>query len=447
MKMKRVLAACLAAMLVLGLTACGGKAPTAESLLSDVQKLDTEKYYSMNLDVSASAETDEGDGSVDISLVAEGRGDVVHLDDVDVKIGVSGFSMRVSAEAWIDLDAGTSYIDAELMGQRSGWIESSLGDDPFSQDDIASIANVLCDVNLDKIEPELLEREKGDDYVVTWEMDGDGMVEVLEDAMESFDSAPDLSDADVDTIKVEAVFDAETQDLKSFVIAAEGDVTFSLGVEFTARNVDEELEIPSKVIKAAAESETDEGEWTLGGDEFDVDSSDESDAFEPVSGSENELISNDGAGYDEIIDPMAEVIASKDPGLTYLSVSHYTGGETARLSYATGEDDWNGSIAIERVKSPDDWNSAEKSYKDQCDFLASWYESAPAGGGANEKFVIYVDDSSYLKAELACYDDDFFISGSVYVYDETDVSVALSYLNTMLETAGVTGVFDASALG
>ncbi len=458
MKVKKILAGAMAVVLALGMTSCGSKAPTAESLMKGIQELDAGKYYQMEVALSAKQENADGSFDIDAKAKVEGAGDIFHLYDTDLSVGMSGFSMDMDIEMWAELDGGDAYLKGNILGQDINWMKSSMGDSSFGPEDIEKIANSIKDADTEKHEFILQKHEKGEDYIVEMVIDGDDISDAFGDAMETMKMDGD-SGFNAEDCKAEVRFDEETKDLKTIFIKGEGDeMSFSLEITFLAKNGNKKLEIPKDVIKTAEEAENNpdaNNGWSFslgddeGGDNHQQPGGEIGNTTTPGNGTyvDTEKYRNDGEAYDEVIDPMAEAVYAADPNLTYLSVSHYTYTGVSRMSYSTSGDDWGGEIVVERYYDQDEYSNPKDSYERQYNFLHEWYETEPVGGGKDQKFAIFATDDYGQKAEIVCYTDEYYLTGEARLYnDGANVKQALNKINDMFATAGIEGVFDASAL-
>lgn len=264
---KAWIAAILALVMILGITGCSGREPTAKELLAGVPTIEPEKYYDMTVEMEISAQASGQSSDISISLEAEGCGDVMHLYDMDMSLGVSGISIAFSMEAWMEKNAEAMYANMTMFGENSGWMSLSLESDSGTfpvesfQELIVNISSPgKSDAGL-VLEP----HEEGEDYVVTWTengVDAGDLSGTFSSLFGSFAGSGQMAAADglkMDSVTAQAWFDEETHDLKFIRIETDasssgGEANVSITVAFHTVNSDpKQLSIPQNVIDTAVD--------------------------------------------------------------------------------------------------------------------------------------------------------------------------------------------------
>lgn len=478
MMRRRIFAALVAAAMTLSLAACGGsRRATPESLLAGVREVDADGYFDLSVELSADVTARDDDGmtrksgdervdvagwddsgesagvpdaaSVTLRADVEGRGDVLHVDDAVASVRLSGFSVDVDVECWLDAAEGASYARATLMGETSDWSRSELDGGGNYGEAVARMLSAMREMDVEEAGATLLDREDGDDYVVTWPADAADVMDAARDAFDGVAGWSVVDDAELDDVTVEASFDAETRELRAVTVRASGsasdgaaDGALRLTVEFRTLGGDSELSVPRDVVEAAA----------LAGDGDEPVPGDPTEGA-PVAGGGVQDVSperydNDGMVRDDVIDPMAEDIMRRDPDFTYLTVRHYADGDNPYLSYSTSGDDgvdWGGSLHVERAKGDADWYATEDSFRSHVEFTADWHDSEPVKGSADDNYAAFVyHDYGGVGVDFAFHDGEYYVDGSVTLYDSEDVDEAVARMNRMLDTAGLSSLVTVS---
>ena len=442
---KKILSLLLVLAMLLSLAACAKKEPTAEELLEGIRKVDASKFQDLDLSVSMTTEQDGQAMDFTMKSGVAMRGDVVHIYDMSVDVGMSGLSITVKAEGWLDSANKVSYMNMSALGQESGWTKSAMDDSEMNFD----VKNMLDKFSKDEVMRNLTlqEHEGGEQYVVTWEFDVDALADIMSTLPAECDSTR------VDSVTAAAWFDEATHDLVTLQVGTgvsddDGMVDINVMFMFKTWNGDEKLAIPSEVVETAVEDSD-------SSDPFGFDSMMEDDEPEPqlpdyepddsFGGYDDDAgydysgdggpVTNDGEGYDEVIDPLAEQVALNDPNHKGIWVYHY-GGMTS-MNYSTGGLDWIGDVMVEHM-DPETWGSAEDAFKEQADWLRTWYGGDPVTGSVEEKSVTFakLDEGNY-EIDLAAWNGDMYISADIYTYGGMSAEDAVGHLNEMLAMAGV----------
>ena len=445
---KKVLSLLLAFGMLLSLAACAKKEPTAEELLAGARNVNTDECQSMDVHAGVAAAADGEDVSLTLDAGVEVQSDIIHISNMKMEIGTMGITMMVTAVGWLDAENKVSYMNMTAFGETSGWVKSEMdnGDDGFSVDSLLakfSDADIIKNVAM-------AEHAKGEDYVVTWELDGKAFADVMNDTGDE-NLNLDLDDA---TANCSATFDEETQRMKTLDVICdvskdEGDGTVEFSVVFNKPDVDKTLVIPSEVLDEAVESEDGADIFSFGdGTEVEPvlpEYSTEGQPDETFGGYDDDAgynyggdggsVTNDNAGYDDVIDPLAEQVAATDVNHKGIYVYHYDG--MASMSYSTGGLDWVGDVMVEHM-DPEAWGSAENAFLDQVDWLHTWYGNEPIAGSVEDKSVTFakLDDGQY-EIDLAAWNGDMYISADIYTYGGMSAADAVGHLNEMLAMAGV----------
>lgn len=480
MMRRRIFAALVAAAMTLSLAACGGsRRATPESLLAGVREVDADGYFDLSVELSADVTARDDDGmtrksgdervdvagwddsgesagvpdaaSVTLRADVEGRGDVLHVDDAVASVRLSGFSVDVDVECWLDAAEGASYARATLMGETSDWSRSEVDGDGSYGAAVVRTLDAMRELDADEVNATLLDRERDEDYVVTWAVDAADVMDAARDAFDGVAGWSVVDDAELDDVTVEASFDAETRELRAVTVRASGsasdgaaDGVLRLTVEFRTLGGRSRLSVPRDVVEAAA---------AAGGSDDDgpvaVDPTEGAPvAGGGVQGAAPERYDNDNMAWDDVIDPMAEDIMSRDPNFTYLTVRHYADGENPYLAYSTSGDDgvdWGGSLHVERAKGDSEWYATEDSFRSHVEFTAEWYESEPVKGSADGNYAAFVRESyGGVGVDFAFHDGEYYVEGSVTLYDSEDVDEAVARMNRMIETAGLSSLVTMS---
>lgn len=259
-------AAILALAMVLGMAGCAGREPTAEELMAGVPEIDPERYYNVAVEMEVSAQADRQSPDISLSCGAEGCGDVLHLYDMDMALGVSGIRLAFSMEAWMEKSADSMYADMIMFGEDSGWMFLSL--DPGSGAlPVESFREMTANMKaLGKngsglvLEP----HEKGTDYVVTWTGsdaavgDLSGMFSGLFGGFSAGGQLAGSGGLETGGATVRASFDEKTHDLKLLRIEAgaksvDGEAGIGITIALHTVNGDQELRIPQNVIDTAVD--------------------------------------------------------------------------------------------------------------------------------------------------------------------------------------------------
>lgn len=256
-------AALLAAAFVLlaCLSGCS-KEPTAKELMGGVPQTDPEKFYDLDIAMDMTMSVDGQDATMTLAGRAEGRGALMHLYDMDMSVGASGFNLTITMEMWIDMAEDVMYARMDLLGQDSGWLRmaGSLADAGFSFSGLTDAAGGVGKLDTDAVDLVLEPHEKGSDYVVTWTGDGAALREMagmLNGLSELEDGAGEV---DVRSALMTACFDEETRALKSVRIESETDGSGSAAavrvtVTYHEMNGDKELAIPQDVAGSALDAD------------------------------------------------------------------------------------------------------------------------------------------------------------------------------------------------
>lgn len=263
MKMiKAWIAAVLALAMVLGMAGCAGKEPTAKELMDGVPEIDPEKYYDMTVEMDITAKVDGQHSDLSLSFGAEGNGDVVHLYDMDMTLGISSISIAFSMEAWVEQGSYSTYVRMTMLDEDSGWMLFSMDSDTLPVAPFQEIVGDMDSLGKTGAELTLEPHEKGEDFVVTWaenDVDMSSFSGAFSDLFSRF--AADGQTAGTDphdtgNITVQAHFDEETHDLKSVRIETDAnssgsDAAACVTIVFHAVNGEQELSIPQSVIDTA----------------------------------------------------------------------------------------------------------------------------------------------------------------------------------------------------
>lgn len=456
---KKFLALAMALAMVFSLAGCSGlpfgdKAPTAEDLMDGLQAMDPSKYNDLGIEMAISGSQDGQ--AVDIGLEAgvEMAGNIMHIYDMSLDMGMSGFSLTVGLEGWLDLDGNTQYMSMSALGMDSGWTKStSDGSDSFSMDSLMDAMGASDGNNA--VEYVLEPHEKGQDWAVSWTADGGDLASLAD----GFASDYGVDGVDDVAVSAKAWFDEESHAIKSITVTADSsadgtDASVDIRIEFRTMNGDGSLSIPADVIESAVE-ESDSGNLFggVGGDVIDPFGSgddadpgfggfDGDDAFSRPSDLEYDGLSsgklvNDGDGTDELMDSLAARIVELDPDCNNVYVYHYSGCTT--VSYYTSGDDWSGSLMIERVFDPS-WGSAEDEFIDQAEFLRGWNEGSDPYS-EDEHNILFLTEGSLgcWDLDYATWEGDIYMSADVYTYGDSSAEDVMQYLLTMMGNAAVYG--------
>lgn len=412
------------------------KSPAAQELLDGIEAIDQEKYNDMEMTMDMHVEADGQ--TVNLSMVAgiEMLRDVVHMYDTTMDVSTSGLSFSVGMEGWIDYAEKTSYMNMSAMGQETGWTKSSVEENSGAAADITRMASMFSNGSASNTEIVLAEHEKGQDYVVEWFMGADDIADIISGMVEDYNTNGDA--VSFDSLKVTARFDEETKIVKSISMVATGEKNNSnadleVTITFKTINGESSLSVPADVISSAATDGLiieDAGDGTGFDDTYDegfnVDAGD--------SGYTGETFVNDEAGYDDVIDPIAEYLAANDDGTGVVYLNHYEG--MASLEYYFSKDDWSATLEVERVSPDCDWTSLDEEFDTNYTWLAeSWYEPENlVEGSREEKRAIFMKDSMDRDVDMdfiSC-QDGLLVQLSVYVY-EGDRDTAMACMTEMLE--------------
>lgn len=242
MTMKRFTTAMLAiaSILCLCLSGCVGRV-TAESLLDGVREKKG-PYLSMTLNITIEGESEGYFSTFDIGADYESSDGIMHISDLRAGMTGDGMEFEMTGEMWSD-DTYT-YSDTTVFGQSTGWMRDD------SDGSTASVSGIVDGLMGPGIEATLEPHNKGEDYVVTWNL---GM-SALGDAFGSLAGDTGLDTVDQDT-KVYAEFDGKTRELKTIrtslgsVEGNESVTGLDITVTFHEIGTNKSLEIPRAIVE------------------------------------------------------------------------------------------------------------------------------------------------------------------------------------------------------
>lgn len=429
--MKRKIAILLAVCLcMLSLTACSFKKdPTAEELAASVLAMDETKYNKFAVDMTAELVTDDAPMTMSFDATMESAGDIVHMYDMAIQVGMSGLSLTIDAEIWQNNKDLVSYTNVGLIGEESGWQKADMDNADGGVDNIAG--------TIDGSDVTMAKHAKGEDYIITWPIDLNELSSLVV-AIPGEENFPTEGSA-----VGQARFDESTHDLKSISAVFDDGAGTKFNMEITVieMNGDAVLEIPTDIIDSAQDVSDTDGLVHLGQDDLPEDA-DDSNLFDNPSstGMFSSGIETDGAGEDEYIDGLAERINAANPDNKGIELSHY--GSMNYLYYRDGDDSWYGTMSL-WSQDESAWGPVVDEYEEQCDWLASWYgreygEAAVEGDAVSGNYIIYChDDENRQELDYAGYFDNVMVEVSIYVYYKDSGMLAMDYLDSMLADAGL----------
>lgn len=267
-------------MIVGGLTGCGTKKVTAESLVSNafgsdgVKSLDADVTLNLDMDVDAS-ELTGSDTTMNIAIGLDCN--VKSTEDVaytDGKATVSffGTKTKVDVKTYADIKEGVAYNYDE---DSDSWIKSDLDSSSF---DFSSVSNKIDTSVFENLE--LAEtKSKDEDYTVTGTISSKKLQDLLGEDLSDFTSGVDTSELDLDNLNfdVTMTFDRSSKlikvmsysvDPKAFDSDSYTINKFDFSITLNSLNENDDLSIPEDVTKNAVEKDT-----SFGGFEDDLDSS------------------------------------------------------------------------------------------------------------------------------------------------------------------------------
>lgn len=414
--MKRKLASALIMTLAISsLTGCSlFEKTTAESLIAD------------GLTTLANAESSELDLSIDMAIKAkidetmsmdmgvafsgdmEIEGDITY-GDLDFNISVMGMSLEESMEMWTETKGDTQYTYTKVGSDGEWTVEESDGVESEGTEKVKITEDEVTDIfsNI-----KLHDREKGENYVVSANLDMDDLVELLEDisgkdkedAEEVLDILEEMGvDSDVDlTFDIDMIFDGGSKDLEMLNLDISGDTLNDEEIEFTKLEVrmkfksfNEELDlaVPKKVKDNAVEESS-------------------SDIFEGF-GFDDEIVEDD---FENILTPEVEpevtpdvepeteptdtpdVIVSNGEWIDFNDIHFYVNGYKVTLGKTTLQDMIDAGVPFEEEDLANANNNIKPNYESDT-------FSIPLGEywSANVSFGNYTENNISTKDAVICY--------------------------------------------
>lgn len=427
---KRILPLALALCMALSLAACGRKDDTtADGLMAALRNMDPAAHYIARADLDLQAEQEGQAVSMKLGMGLESCGGVSHVSDGQISLGAEGMSFAIGFEAWADQAAKAAYANMSMMGMDAGWSKSDLS----GLDGMASDMDAAWPEGTEFI---LSDREKDQDYTVSWTIPPEALKQAMsglpgEDAGADPGMLPGMTDItdgmDISSCTGTAVFDHDAKTPKSVTVdlAGAGISSCRLVITFdTFAGEPVALSVPQEVIDAAAQAAADPGldGWSVsGGDDWDWDD-------DSAGGVEEELYSNDGDGYDELIDGMGESLRGAMPDGGSASVLHYSDHAELSFRYDPGDAGWYGDVQVRNVSGD---GSASEYFANDKAFYDDWYDAGPADQG--DDYAIY-----YRSGEMnyVCIVGDMTVDASVYS-SGSDYDAMMGHLTELLSMAGV----------
>ena len=425
--MKKLLAAFLS-LAMLALAGCGSGEATADGLMSSLDAVDPEGYADMSVYLTADA------GDIDLSVEAdvESAGGVVHVADGFMRLEAGGTDARYAFDAWLDLDAGTSYVKAGPSGADASWTMSGPGDEV--PEGLASMGVPgIVDRLREGADIELAGMGADGDYVVRWTVPD----AVLDGILAGFDGAGDI---EISSMGCSFRFERETERPAGMAWALDSTLdgepaSMDAAVTFRVLGGDAALAIPEDVVAEAADAGAgpDGPSGTVpgfditklpDGVEYPVDSAD------PPTGN----LTVDGSGSDGVLDGLADYLSDHDPsGLVYLH--HY--GRYATLSWYPGTSgEWSGGLTLTHYDE-DASTDAEEQFGSGVDFLSEYYDMGPSYGGkdGHEAGFTYRDGEDLdLHLSWIAYGDGVLAEADVFCREHDSDADARGHLDGMLDT-------------
>jgi len=427
----------MAVAMAMSLAACGPKEPTAQELVDGIGSIDAKKYSEISLSVDMTYSGGDVD-SMSIEADAEVADGIVHLSDVSMNVGSSGFTMKIGLEAWLDLAGDVGYMNLSMFGEETGWAKTDIDDDGSGFDVKDADLSKAVEKLTEGATLELQERDKKseDDYVVRWTMDAD----VLKSLAKSIGSG-DASSMDISSAEGSMRFDHGSRQLKGLALACDmsmdgEDVTFDLVADIKKLNEDGELFIPEDVVEEASKN----GESDVGG-LFGFDGAD--DEVDPgfsvggggigdqpfgqtPGGAQDGTVSSygdhsnlnmDGEGTDELLDGLAAYLADYDQmGNVY--VHHYDGYAVLGWYPATG-DEWMGSIELTHYQVVSEYADPRADFENDVKFLGEYTGTEPTYGGMDESDAVFIREgsNSFDLDYVCCGDNGVYIESTIHCYE------------------------------
>ncbi len=446
------------------------KEPTSQELLAGVLPVDTKQYYDFSVSAKYTGKTGGAPVEMTISMSMEGNDKIAHIYDTSMSIGTEGMSFDISMESWGDSESKMTYTRGSFFGQDTGWQKSAMkAEEAESANSIAELPVLLTGLGADNIEPDLQEHEKGTDYVLTWQVPIEefkttlqSMVSKTEASEGSVISTESMDFGDIQAVNVKATFAEEDQLLKFVEVGGSGtETSMNLVVNLKSVNkqVDKVLSVPSDVVSTATEKSEDDAGFDFSGafgdDSLDTGTGNTStidmilttDISAPVfpeSGilgepiySDTVAYSNDGEGYDEILDGvLVPKIMATDANPT-IDVTHTE--DVSVLSYTYSAGSWYGSLYITHVTTDDPLNEIATEYAQSFDYYLGMYGENGLLLGSKEEsaYAFGASDGVSTALSYSALAGDYYVE--VYVVSDGVVSMdnCAQIVNGLLSIAGI----------
>lgn len=424
---KRILLLAMVLCTALSLAACGKKDDvTAEGLMAALRNMDPAAHYVARADLDLAAEQDGQAVSMKLGMDLESCGGVSHVSNGEIALGAEGVSFSIGLEAWSDQAAKAAYANMSIMGMESGWSKSDLSE-------LEGVAGGMDAAWPDGTQFILADREKDQDYTVNWTIPPEALKQAVEGLSDGAASGmlPGMTDVtggmDISSCTGTAVFSKDGMQPKSVAVDLAGTgisscrlvISFStFGGEPTA------LSVPQEVIDAAAAAGSGADGWDpsggTDGDGWDLDG-DGAGAVEEAD------YSNDGDGYDELIDGMGEALRNAMPEGGSASVLHYSDHAELSFRYDPGNSGWYGDVQVRNVSG--DGSAAEYFASDKA-FYDDWYDAGPAAQGDDYAIYYRTGEMNYV-----CIVGDMTVDASVYS-SGGDYDAMMEHLTELLAMSG-----------
>lgn len=429
---KRILSVFSCMALMFALPACGAKEPTAEGLLAGVS-FDPDRLTSASVTCRVTSDMpedldgiDEGfsvpamNGDVTLTADVDVQGGILHVSGLQADISVEGMSLGIGADLWLDQPGGKGYVRVDMLGQDMGWMESDTGSlDGMPYTGQSGIADVFDGLVRNGSGAHIMDRGKKDDYTVRWTVPGDALNDLADGAVPS----------DLD---VQAVFAYDGHGLQALYIEGASETgAMSMEALFYAVNAEGSLSIPQDVIDSAGSADL---SGIFGGMDagFSYDGTD-GPSGPSASAVDTDQYKNDGEGYDDVLDPLAQQLSGSLQGHDTVAVWHFSDHTELCFEHDSPDGSWSGSSELHRY--PDDPDGAAGFFADQKAFYSDWYSIEPYFESDSE--VLYLTDSGELALCRILSDGTMAVSADVFSYGTFDDSMTLSRLSDMLALTGL----------